>query len=766
MTAMFLSHRYSNASNLGLAITRDDVVRIAREQAAAKGVKTDGWRDMVDLAPNNTLRHYLATTATSAERTSIERVLAEVPYRGFLGNPARSEDFVRVTVAPGGRLISYRIPPTGPVPQVSEPQARMAAEKELERRLGSDRVGFTFTSSGVKRHEPSSSNVRHFTYRKRYSKDLDLEATVETSGPNAIGFSVVDRIAPQYSDRFPELELTLKVARAGIIGLLVLAGVIYVIARFVRRLREHEIPLKRAAIVSAIVFLAFAGSMTVSNAGQQMDAVERGAATPAGIQLTITLAVAAIMGALLGMTWGACEADLREAYPQKLASTDALLGGRFSSRAVRSSMAIGLALGAYGALLSSLEPLLRPAGMWVSVAEELVPYQAGNPALALVVFAFVGLPFTMALLLTAVSATHRRGATRTAKISLTVLLLVFFLLSTTGNHSPLAWSIVTAVIAVAILLVPFFVGDILSVLVSVTFSLWIAGSAALIGQPSATLRASGWALISAIAFAIAVGGIAALRKREGSIELEREERPEYARNIAERILLRSEMDAARQAQLRVMPRTVPAVDGTQLAARHSASAEIGSDYFEFFPSATHVSVAVADARLPGLSSALCVSMLKGLLLNYASRVTNTRDVADRVYRQLAAIFGDDLPLSFFFGRLDCGTGAFTFATFGTAPRAVLVREGKAMSLEGEEYVELDHSDVLVIYTAHLLDLQDRDRTAIGEEMLHRELSATAGGHPQQLVDALFELAARHSRGVETPPRWAAVAMSLQPRVQS
>ena len=766
MAAVVVSQRYSNAASLGLAITRDDVVRIAREQAAEQGVKTDGWRDLVDLSPNNELRHYLATTATSPERAAIERVVAPVQYRGVLVSPERSGDFVQVTVAPSGRLISYRMPPARQEPQVSESQARMAAEEELEHRLGADRNGFTLTSSGVRRHEPSSSNVRRFTYRKRYSNDLDLEATVETSGRAVIQFSAVPKIAPAYSDRFPELGLTLKVVRASIIAVLVFAGLVYVIARFVRRLREQEIPLKRSAIVAVIVFLAFAGSMTVSIAGQQIDAIERGAGTPSGIQLTIMFAVSAVMGAALGMTWGACEADLREAYPEKLSSTDALLGGRFSSRAVRSSMAVGLALGAYAALLSSLEPLLRPSGMWVSVAEELVPYQAGTPALALAFYAFVGLPFTMAMLLTAVSATHRRGTTRAAKVSLTVLLLLFFLLSTTGNHSLLAWSIVTASIATVILLIPFFAGDVLAVVVSVTSSLWIVGSSALIAQPSAALRAGGWTLLSAMACIVAAGGIAALRKRETSGEREPEERPEYARNIAERILLRSEMDAARQAQLRVMPRTVPAVDGAQLAARHSTSAEIGSDYFEFFPSDTYVSVAVADARLPGLSSALCVSMLKGLLLNYASRLTSPRDVADRVYRQLAAIFGDDLPLSFFFGRLDCGTGAFAFATFGTAPRAVLLRGGKAVSLEGEEYVALDPSDVLVIYTARLLDLRDRDRAAIGEELLHRELSATASADPQRLVDALFELAARHSRGVETPPSWAAVAMSRQPRAQS
>ncbi len=754
---VFLVYRHSIPAHLGLAVTRGQVVQLARAQAAAKGVKTDGWRDMVDLRPDNTLRHYLAKTATPAERAAIERVLAQVPYRCLLVHPERVDDSVRITVAPDGRLITDRVPPVAGA-TASESEARAAAEAELTRRLGADRAGFTFTGSGAKQHEASSSTVRHFTYEKQYAPELSIKATVGTSGTNVIEYSVTPVIASSYKDRFPEFGMALTVARGVTIFLAVLIGLIYVITRFVRRLREHEIPLKRTLIVSVVVFVAFLGSTLVSGVGQQMDAIERGASTPAGFQFAMTIIVSAVMGAVIGLTWGACEADLRESYPEKLTSIDALLGGRFSSRALRSSIAIGVALGAYAALLGGIEPLLRVPRSWSAVAEDIGPYQTTYPALAWLMFAFVGLPITMALLLTAVSATHRRGPTRNAKIALSILALVFFLLTTLGNHSPLGWSLVMAIIAAAILLVPFFTADLVALIVSVTFSLWLTAAAALIAQPAESLRQGGWALLAGVVVVFGSGAMAGLRKGADE-EVVDSDRPEYARNIAERIMLRSEMDAARQAQLRVMPRVVPAVEGTRLAARHSAAAEIGSDYFEFFPSPTHVAVAVADARLPGLSSALCVSMLKGLLLNYAARLTDTRDVADRVYRQLAAIFGDDLPVSFFFGRLDRTTGAFSFATFGTAPRAVVVRNGNAISLEGEEYVELDSSDALVIYTARLADMQDRDGAALGDEALHNELTATASSDPQRLADAVYELATRHSRSVETPQSWVAVALA-------
>jgi hypothetical protein len=758
---IFLAYRYSPTANLGIAVTRNDVVSMAVAQAAAKGVKAGGWRALVDLRPHNEYRHYLATTATDAERTAITRIAAPVNYRCFLENPVRPEDSVRITVAPGGRLLSYRVPPAAPPTAASEAQARAAAEAELRRMLGAERAGFTFTGSGTRRNEGTSSEVRSFTFRRQYGRELTAEASVETSGTNVIGFDVVPKIAPAHSKRYPELGLTLKIVRGVTIGLLIFGGLVYVIARFVRRLREHEIPLKRTAIVTAFVFVSFASTTFISNVSQQMESLEKGGASGASVSLVMVMIVAIFMAVLIGLTWGACEADVREAYPEKLTSADAVLGGLFSSRAVRSSVAAGLAVAAYSTLLSGLEPLLRGARGWANVAEgELTPYQTAHPGGALFLFALVSMPITMALLLTAVSATHRRGVTRNARIALSAIVFVFFLVSTFGNYTPPWWGISTSAIAAASLIVPFLAGDVLAVIVSVTVSFWAAGAAAMIAQPSAPFRTGGWTMLAVMAVCIGAGAIATSRRRGAAEENEPEAaRPEYARNIAERILLTSEMDAARQAQLRVMPRVVPTVEGAQLAARHSASAEIGSDYYEFFPSPTHVSVAVADARLPGLSSALCVSMLKGLLLNYAARLTNPRDVADRVYRQLATIFGNDLPVSFFFGRLERTTGAFTFATFGDAPRAVIVRGDATTSLEGEEYVHLDASDVILIYTARLAGMKNRDGATLGDETLRHELAAHRGD-PRQLVEAVFDLAARQSRGVETPQSWAAVAMAL------
>jgi Stage II sporulation protein E (SpoIIE) len=775
---MFLTWRHSTASYLGLEVTKNDTVQIARTQAAVKGVDTAGWPEHVDLQPDNDLRHYLAISAEPDERMAIERIVSPVSYRCVLENEANAADSVRVTVSPAGRLISYRVPPTPDPPgarmaNVSEAQARQIAEQELQSRLGAESAGFVYAGVGGQRHEGTSSEIRQFTFRRQYGKDLSVEIMIDTSGAKVIGFKLTPRVAPEREKRFVEHTRAFTIVRGIAIILLIIAGVIYVIARFIRRSREHEVPLKRVAIVGALVFVLFAFSSLMGRESQRITALEKAPAGPASnqaIEIIMLMVVSTVMATLAGVTWGGCEADLREVYPEKLTSTDALLGGFFQSRAVRSSLLLGLGLGGYAILLSGLEAFLRVrAGVWSTIsAGELLAYQSAHPGLVVMIYAFTSLPVLMGFMLATVSATHRLNRTdartRNRQLLFALLVFVFLLLTMAGNYTPPAWALLQASFTAAILLVPFFLGDLLAVIVANVVSAWVVLSVSLIAQPAAMLRSSGWTMMAVLAAIIAAGAIAAFRRR-GSAPEEEAARPQYARNLAERLMLTTEMEAARQAQLRVMPRVVPKVDGVLLAAKHSSSsAEIGTDYYEFFPSATHLSVAVVDARLPGLSSALCISMLKGLLLNYAARLTDPRDLADRVYRQLSSIFGDDLPVSFFFGRLDRATGAFAFATFGAAPHAIFVHAGNATSsatsLEGEEYADLAAaSDALVIYNARLIEMRDRDGAPLGEDAIRAELAAVQGSNPQRLVDAIFDLATRHSRGVEAQQSWTAVAIA-------
>jgi hypothetical protein len=157
--------------------------------------------------------------------------------------------------------------------------------------------------------------------------------------------------------------------------------------------------------------------------------------------------------------------------------------------------------------------------------------------------------------------------------------------------------------------------------------------------------------------------------------------------------------------------------------------------------------------MPGLSSALCISMLKGLLLNYSSRLDDATEITRRVKKQLAPMFGDDLPLTLLYGILDRQTGAFHFDRLGDAPLPSRVRRGEASVLSPTP-TTLEREDVLVVHTEGLLASGSSVPDALTE-------SAQAEGQDlTTLLEALTKRADRAERPeLDHPQSWTVAAIS-------
>jgi hypothetical protein len=745
-----LVYRYSTQAMLSLQVSRQDVLVVARTLATTRGIDVRGWRELVDLEPQNLFRHYLSRTSP-ANREAIEKMARPVTFRAFLYEEKSAGDLVKVRVDPEGRLLSYAVPPPrSATQQVPESASRDAALAELRKHTGEEAKRFQLAGSTVEKHAATGSEIRRFRFQRRYDNDLSLEAVVGVVGTTPVGFEVSPRFAPGYAARFPALRPSWSMTRGFFLSFVVLAAFIYVITRFVKRLREQEIPVARSVIVAVLLFVSiYAASMLNSNT-QRMASIERGATPAANIEMIMMAVMSLLMAAALGMTWGACEADVRESYPEKLHSTDALLAGHLSALAVRSSLATGLIFACYAILLTGLESWLRSTlRIWSPVgAAELIPFFGSRPTMSVLLTSVAGVPMIAGLFLSAVSVTHIAGRTRRARLLLCIVVLTVAMMGTFGNYSVAAWILVAGTVVGLNLLVPFLAGDLLALFVTSIASAWAFAASSLLAQPASAFRNAGWTLLVLLLAAIAGGALVAFRRRE---ELTGDARPEYARNIAERLTLTADLNTAREAQLRVMPRVVPSISDITLALRHSKEDRLATDYCEFFTSDSHVAIAVVDARLPGLSSALCISMLKGLLLNYSSRLDDAEEITRRVKKQHDAVFGENLPLTLFYGLLDRRTGAFHYDTLGDAPLPSRVRDGEA-SIIGRARTTIEHGDILVVHTEGLLD----PGTSISD--------ALSGQPAEQNVARLLEMLARRAERTEradpdAPRSWTVVGLA-------
>jgi phosphoserine phosphatase RsbU/P len=75
--------------------------------------------------------------------------------------------------------------------------------------------------------------------------------------------------------------------------------------------------------------------------------------------------------------------------------------------------------------------------------------------------------------------------------------------------------------------------------------------------------------------------------------------------------IQSEMDTARQIQLSILPREIPAIKGLDIAARYIPMASVAGDFYDFIPiDDKRIGILVADVSGHGMPAALISSMLK------------------------------------------------------------------------------------------------------------------------------------------------------------
>ena len=75
--------------------------------------------------------------------------------------------------------------------------------------------------------------------------------------------------------------------------------------------------------------------------------------------------------------------------------------------------------------------------------------------------------------------------------------------------------------------------------------------------------------------------------------------------------IQGEMDTARQIQLSILPREIPAIKGLDIAARYIPMTSVAGDFYDFIPIDEHrIGILVADVSGHGMPAALISSMLK------------------------------------------------------------------------------------------------------------------------------------------------------------
>ncbi len=417
---------------------------------------------------------------------------------------------------------------------------------------------------------------------------------------------------------------------------------VYIVIRFVKRRVHKEISSERMWLVAGIGSLLFT---TLQFLGDSSAAHGDFGGLPQAVVLGILATVGMLIGLLAGVFYSACEGDLRESFPHSLTSLDAVLCGRVFSRNVGRSILLGIVAASWAFLLRNAVYLaFRPPFAGMDAIDSSLDFLYSRlPAVsALLSTPPTALLISLAALLGPLTplAYYCRGRNR---LYLLLTLCGWFGFASISGEPLSAIPLALASLVVVLTLVfTFFTVDYLcSVVVLIGWQ--VLGFAGLSHLAPVWDNHDHWALLAgAVAMAIAAWSLF-----KGAPVQDAEVRPTYAHNIEERLQLQSEIAAAREAQLRLMPASAPRLQGMSIAATCLPAQQVSGDFYDFYPlGPNRVALLLSDGGGSGLATALSIALTKGYLMHKAecgaSPVSTLAGVASMLGEQIRGFSADGL----------------------------------------------------------------------------------------------------------------------------
>ena len=228
--------------------------------------------------------------------------------------------------------------------------------------------------------------------------------------------------------------------------------------------------------------------------------------------------------------------------------------------------------------------------------------------------------------------------------------------------------------------------------------------------------------------------------------------------------LERDLQVARRIQLNTLPRTIPKINGFQIAAFSEPADETGGDTYDVIglkqqdgrdavvkDDADRMVLLLADATGHGIGPALTVMQLRAML----RMAIRAGDPPDDVLRHINAQLCDDLPggrfITAWLAIIDARARTIDCFSAGHGPILVVEAAGTIRELEVDapplgvttplevrfrEGVRLAVGDSLVVLSDGFVEALHPEHGLFGRERVEQALSTARRGHPDRMIASL------------------------------
>lgn len=402
----------------------------------------------------------------------------------------------------------------------------------------------------------------------------------------------------------------------------------------------------------------------------------------------------ALLGMLIGLAYAGVESDIREAFQKQLTSLDAFLSGKILSANIMQSALVGVVAGGYSSLLGAV--CFFPVYLKPTYGDDFVPidiWMSNYPWL----YQFVMLPIHTIttvvigfLIPLSLFSRYVKIKKHSNQITLFISFLVLWYISSPVYVSVRPWYAVYIqgfVFAITII-VMFYKFDLIAGAVAIASAGFAAFSIQLAAQPSSTLHNSAIGAIIVVLLLMTPVIFYAFRGKWYSVK---EVQPVYASRQTDRMRMLAEVNAAREAQTRLMPVKLPENEMFSITASHIPAYEVGGDFYDVFQiEPSKLGILIAEGNGSGIGSALAIAFAKGFLtpkvLNNPEASNNPAQLLRKLSDRISAEFSDDIDHpGLTFAVIDNNTNTIKYGR--------TTKQSTIVAMRNEETIDLNERSI-------------------------------------------------------------------------
>lgn len=195
---------------------------------------------------------------------------------------------------------------------------------------------------------------------------------------------------------------------------------------------------------------------------------------------------------------------------------------------------------------------------------------------------------------------------------------------------------------------------------------------------------------------------------------------------------RREFEEARRIQRKLLPASMPLLEGGEIAAQWQPASGVGGDCFDaigFGP--TRLALCIADVVGKGIPAALLMSNLQAAVRAFATEAAQPAELCHQVNRILCGRISEGRFISFFYCKVDTSLGLLTYSNAGHYLPLVVHADGSTSRLsEGgpvlgvfadatyaQAHVQITSGDRIILFTDGVTEARNAADEEYGEERL-------------------------------------------------